>query len=361
MRQNTRNDVRVSIGLDLGDRKSLAVGVTRGGEIVVEERVLTTRDALKTLFSKIEGPARVILEAGTHSPWVSALLEELELDVVVANPSNAGRALAANGRKTDRLDAITLATLGFDSVRLLRPIKHRGRKAQCDLAIVKARHCAVRMRTQSINAVRCLVKSSGERLPSCSSESFAHKAREGIPDDLRPALLPLLDHIAELTKLIHSYDKQVKALAEKYPETERLQEIGGVGPLISTAFVLTIDDPKRFKKSRNVGAYVGLVPREHASGDQAPQLRISKAGNKYLRELLLSAAHYILGPFGDDCDLRRFGERVGARGGPKGKKRAATAVARKLAVVMHRIWISGEHYEPFRSSKPKRKPKQMSA
>lgn len=347
MRKDTLSGPRISIGLDLGDRFSYVIGTSREGEIVLEDRVPTSRDALGEYFGSLEAGTRIVCEAGTHSPWVSALLEELELEVIVANPSQAGRALAANGRKNDRLDALTLATLGFDSVALLRPIKHRGREAQNDLAVLKARDCAVRLRTRAINTVRGLVKSRGHRLPSCSSPSFHRQVLEAVPEDLHEALLPLIAHVGELTALIRTYDRKIEELGEKYAETKLLRGIPGVGPLIALAFILVIDDPRRFERSRDLGAFLGLVPRQHESGERSPQLRISKAGNTYLRQLLVSAAHYILGPFGGDCELRRFGQRVGSRGGPKGKKRAVVAVARKLAVVMHRLWLTKKPYDPF--------------
>lgn len=350
MEDHTQKSRRLSIGIDLGDRNSYVVGVTRDGEIVIEDKKIpTTREAFRAYFADLAPKTRVICEAGTHSPWVSALLESLGLKVIVANAHHAGRALAANDKKNDRTDALTLATMGLDaaSLRLLRPLKHRGEKAQADLAVIRARSCAVAARTQMINAVRGLVKSSGERLPSCSADAFYRKVLDVVPSKLKPAVDPLIRQIGELTSTIREYDATIKELSERYPETEKLRAIGGVGPLIALAYVLTIDDPKRFRFSRDVGAYLGLVPRQWASGDSAPQLRITKAGNTYLRQLLVSGAHYILGPFGPDCELRRFGFRIGSRGGRKGKKRAVVAVARKLAVVMHRLLLTGEPYDPF--------------
>lgn len=351
MAQDTRSTPRVSMGLDLGDRYSYVAAVTQAGELVTEDRVATTRKAFRERFSKVDGDTRIILEAGTHSPWVSGLLQELGLDFVVANPRNAGRAIAANGKKNDRADALTLAGLGFNCVKLLRPITHRSPKAQEDLAVVRSRALAVRMRTMAVNSVRGIVKSSGHRLPAGSAASFHHKVVAAIPEELRAAVMPLVEHIGKLTQLIRSYDKQIKTLAENYPEARQLRGIHGVGSLVGLAYLLVIDDPGRFRRSRDVGAYLGLVPKQRESGDDSPQLRITKAGDSYLRQLLIGSAHYILGRFGPDCELRRFGERVGCRGGPKGKKRAATAVARKLAVIMHRMLVTGESYDPFYHAK----------
>lgn len=347
----TKNSTKVSIGLDLGDHNSYVVGVKRDGEIMFEDKkVPTTKEAFRKFFSSCCDPksAQVVFEAGTHSPWISSLLESLGLKVIVANPTIAGRIIAANGKKNDRIDALTLATLGFDSLRLLRPIKHRRARSQNDLAVIRARNCAVGVRTQLINCVRGLVKCSGERLPKCGAPSFHRKVADSVPSALKPAIEPLLQQIGELTALIRGYDRTIEQLCNRHPETKRLQAINGVGPLIALAFVLTIDDPKRFRSSRDVGAYLGLVPRQFQSAECALQLRISKAGDTYLRQLLVIAAQYILGPFGEDCELRRFGLRVASRGAAKGKKRAVVAVARKLAVLMHRLLLSDDGiYDPF--------------
>jgi transposase len=174
-------------------------------------------------------------------------------------------------------------------------------------------------------------------------------ARELIPEDLAPALLPLLDTLTQLTARIRAYDKKIRELCDKsYPETAQLRQVTGVGPITGLAFVLTLEDPGRFKKSRIVGAFVGLVPRKDQSGDRDPELPITKAGDPMLRQLLVQSAHYVLGPFGPDCDLQRFGKRLESRGGKNAKKRAVVAVARKLAVLLHSLWKTGEEYEPLR-------------
>ena len=290
---------------------------------------------------------RVVLEAGTHSPWISALLKECGHEAVVANPHRAGAFLATNERKNDRLDARTLAQLGFYAVSLLRPIQHRSQDAQEDLAVIRARAAVIRSRALLVNAVRSLVKVQGYRLPSCSTASFAHKVTPHVPRGLKAALQPLLQQIAKLTGTIKDYDQKISALCAKYPETDLLRQITGVGPLTAITFLLTLEDPKRFARSRTVGAFVGLTPRQCESGDRSPQLRITKAGNSYLRQTLVSAAHYILGAHGPDCNLRRQGEKLRARGGKRAKKQAIVATARKLAVLMHRLWLTGETYDPF--------------
>jgi transposase len=189
-------------------------------------------------------------------------------------------------------------------------------------------------------------------LPKCPARSF-HKRRalRHIPDALLPALGPILEQIGSLTERIRQYDRKLEAISEEhYPETGLLRQIEGIGPLRALTFVLTLEDPHRFERSRSVGAYLGLVPATARSGDRDPQKRISKEGDEMLRRLLVSGAHYILGPFGSDSDLRRHGEKIASRGGKNAKKRAVVAVARKLAVLLHSLWVSGEVYEPLRNA-----------
>ncbi len=287
----------------------------------------------------------MVLEVGCHSPWISRQLEAEGFEVIVANPRRV-RLIAGSDKKSD--DAEQLARLGRLDPGLLSPIVHRGERAQRDRVLLLARDGLVRARTQVINQVRGFAKSLGTRLPSSSSGAFAKRVRGAVPSDLFPGLAGMLGMIEQLTVEIRSMDREVERLCkERYEVTGVLRQIAGVGPLTALAFVLTLEDPHRFAKSRDVGAYLGLRPRQRDSGGRRPQLRITKAGDALLRRLLVSAAQYILGPFGPDTDLRRFGLRLAERGGKAAKKRAAVAVARKLAVLLHRLWITGEGYQPI--------------
>ena len=195
----------------------------------------------------------------------------------------------------------------------------------------------------------------GLRLPSCAAEALPRRVRALELGGLTEALLPLMTVIETLTAEITGYDRRLAALiATDYPVAQQLQAIAGVGPLTALAYVLLIDDPTRFARSRDVGAFFGLVPRLDASGALDPQLRITKAGDPLGRRLLVTAAQYILGPFGPPCTLRRYGEALASRGGPKGKKRAVVAVARKLAVLLHRLWVTGRPYDPNGGTPPER-------
>lgn len=335
----------LTIGLDLGDRSSWVCELDVRAQVVTCGSVPTTPVGIEAYFGG-RAPCRVVLEVGTHSPWVSRLLERLGHETIVANPS-AVYGKRRRKRRNDATDAEYLARQGRADPLLLHPIRHRGPDSQKHLGMLRARDTLVSTRTKLVNHVRGSVKAMGSRIQRCSASAFAHKARQQIPAELEPALEPVLEMIAELTKRISSFDREIeKVVEQQYPEARRLQQIKGVGPVTALAFTLLIEDPHRFQRSRDVGAYFGLVPRLDESSESQPQLRITKTGDKLGRRLLVSAANYILGPFGPECDLRRHGELIAARGGKNAKKRAAVAVARKLSVMMHRLWIRGEAYDP---------------
>jgi transposase len=343
------NNSTFFIGIDLGDKFSVIVILDQEGEVIEESRIPTTRNTFKHKFANLQ-PCRSAMEVGTHSRWASQILKELGHEVIVADARKL-RLIYENPQKGDRADAEYLARLSRLDPRLLSQVYHRGTQAQAHLAVLRSRDILVRARTMLINHVRGMVKSTGARLPSCSAPSFHKKSPESIPDELLPALLPILDQIASLTKQIYAYDYQIEKLCvESYPETGLMRPVSGVGYLTSLAYILTLEDPHRFLKSREVGPCIGLVPKRDQSGDRDPQLRITKTGNKFLRRLLVTSAQYMLGPFGQDCDLRRWGLKLAQRGGKNAKKRAVVAVARKLAVLLHHLWVTGEVYEPFYSS-----------
>lgn len=334
------------VGLDLGDRWGEYCALGWEGEVVERGRVRMVRETLVKRFA-LWGRVRVVMEVGTHSPWVSRALCGLGQEVIVANARQV--ALIARGaRKSDRVDAETLARLGRVDVSLLRPIRHRGEAAQQERSLLRSRDALVRARAQLINSVRGTVKAWGERLPACSAPAFARRAAERVPEPLRRALSPLLEAIAELSVRIRALEREVESQVEqRQGELGAMRQVQGVGALTVLAFAATVEDPSRFAKSREVGPYLGLVPRRHQSGAKDPELPISKQGDAYLRRLLVSSAHYILGPFGPDSDLRRYGQRLIARGGKGAKKKAVVAVARKLAVLLHHLWVTGEIYEPL--------------
>jgi transposase len=343
----SKGRTKMTAGVDLGDRYSyLCLIHTENGEVIEEGRLRTTPETFRRHFTS-EQPMRIAIEAGTHSPWVSRLLKECGHEVLVANARKL-RLIYSNKRKTDEIDAENLARLARVDPKLLYPLNHRGEDSQAHLAIIRSREALVGSRTQLVNHVRGAVKSFGARLPKCPARSFHKKAVAHIPEALRPALGPILEQIGSLTERIQDYDRQLEMISkEHYPETELLRQVEGVGALTALAFVLTLEDPYRFAKSRSVGAYLGLVPARDQSGDRDPQKHISKEGDEMLRRLMVSSAHYILGPFGSDSDLRRHGEKIASRGAKNAKKRAVVAVARKRSVLLHRLWVSAEVYKPL--------------
>lgn len=310
----------------------------------------TTKQAMAEVFSAL-AKCRMALEVGTHSPWVSRLLASLGHEVIVANARQV-KLITQSSRKNDKLDAQTLARLARVDPQVLRPIQHRSAAAQQDLMVIRVRAALVEVRTALVNHARGLAKAVGERLPKCDADSLEVERLSALPAGLQAVLQPVLEEVESLTEKIHSCDKEIEQIArEKYPETARLKQVSGVGTLIALTFVLTVEDPSRLGKSREVGCYVGMRPKSQQSGESQPQLRISKEGDVYLRQLLVQGAHYIVGRRGPDTDLKRWGLQLCARGGKNAKKRALVAVGRKLAVLLHRLWVSGEVYEPLRNSK----------
>jgi transposase len=338
----------ITVGLDLGDRFSHYCMLNEDGDAIESGRMQTTEAALRRHFEG-EPRMRIALECGTHSPWISRLLEQWGHEVIVANARKI-RAITASESKNDKNDADKLARFAFCDPRLLSPIRHRSPERQQDLNLIQARSTLVRARTMIVNALRGLVKSAGGRLPACSPQGFETRVASSIPPALAEAARPLLNQIAALTASIREMDRGIEQLGNRYAEIKLLRTVPGVGPLIAAAYVLTLDRPDAIQHSRQAGAFLGLRPRQSQSGDSDPQRRISKTGNVYLRSLLVQAAHYVLGRFGPDSELRRWGLKLAASGGKRGKKRAIVAVARKLAVILHRIWQTGSSWQAFPQS-----------
>lgn len=353
-----RNDsTEFFVGIDLGDKDNDIVVIDSSGKVTEAVSLENTMLRMNEFFDRFKEPGkvRVAIETGTHSPWVSAGLEERGFVVLVGNARKL-RMIWDQTNKTDSGDAEMLARIVRFDPKLLSPIRHRSRTAQMDLAVLKTRDILVRSRTSLIQFVRGISKSAGKRLSPCSAPSFPRKVVEEIPEDLLPAVIPCLKMIEDLTKEIRRLDKEIEALCVNCyaEETGALRQIDGVGPITSLAFVLTLEEPSRFARSRDVGPFLGLTPKRDQSGETDKPLSITKAGNSYLRQLLVGSANYILGPFGPDCELRRYGERIASRGGKVAKRKANVAVARKLAVLMHHLWKNHGEYAPFYNANRKK-------
>ncbi len=338
----------ITVGMDLGDRKIAVCVLDEEGRKVEEVEIANTESGVKKFISGYQGySVRVAMETGTHSPWVSRMLKREGCEVLVGNARKL-RMIWKSARKSDRRDAEMLARVARYDRELLSPVQHRNEQAQADLAFIRSRDVLVRVRCKLVNHVRSVVKTFGGRVPSCSTDAFSRKAEEYIPVSLKEALMPLIGEIQRLGEQIKRYDRLIVSLGEdRYPETKVLAQVTGVGTLTALAYVLTLEDDQRFKKSRTVGAFLGMVPRRDQSGDTDKQLRITKAGNGYMRRLLVGCAHYILGPFGPDSDLRRHGMKLTARGGKNAKRRSVVAVARKLSVLLLRLWKTNGLYDPL--------------
>jgi len=338
-----------TVGMDLGDKTSRYFGLDQDGNQTREAGVATTTKALTTVFGKMPR-SRIALEVGTHSPWVSRLLESLGHEVIVANARRV-RVISDSNRKNDKMDARLLARLARVDPELLYPIRHRGERAQQHLAMIRSRAVLVDGRTALINSVRGQAKSFGERLGKFDADQMRVEKLEKLPEGMQAALGPVLEIVEQMTKKIHEYDKQLAEIGRtEYPETALLEQISGVGLLIALTYVLTLEDPWRFGRSRDVGPYLGLRPKQKESGESKPQLSITKEGDEYLRRLLVQGAHHILSTRSPDTDLKRWGLTLAGNGSKKGKKRAVIGVARKLAVLLHHLWVSGEVYEPLRQN-----------
>ena len=342
----TASPVR-TIGIDLGDQQSAFCVVDADGQSLEEGSVPTNRSAFADRFGA--GPSsRVVIEASSHSLWASRCLAELGHEVIVANPRQV-HLISKSERKSDRNDARMLARLGRADPKLLRPVRQRTERSFATRAVLSSRWQLVATRTRLINHVRAETKALGNRIPSCWSEIFTRRCRLHLPEGIRASVEPLLEVLDEIQKRINGYDQEIDRLCkEEYPETKVLRQVTGIGPVIALTYVATVEDPSRFSRSRVLGAYLGLTPRTYQSGQRDPQLRISKRGDNGLRSLLVSGATYVMRRTSPDCDLKRYGKRLARGGSPRDRARARVAVARKLAVLLHRLWVTGEVYQPIR-------------
>lgn len=340
---------RLTIGLDLGDRSSRYCILDDAGEVVSEGALPTIKTGFNSLFEKMPA-SRIALEVGTHSPWVSRHLAALGHEVIVANAHKV-RLITESVRKNDRVDAQQLARLARVDPKLLSPIQHRGEEAQRDLAVIRARGEVVAARTALINSVRGMVKPLGERLPGCDADRVGERLGESLTGEVREIVEPLLKTARFMSEMIALYDQKIAAIAKRYPEVELLTQVYGVGTLIGLTYILTIEDASRFAHSRDVGAFLGLQPKQRESGNSKPELGISKSGDRLLRSLLVQGAHCMMRRGAADSDLRAWALKKLGVGGKKAKRRIVVAVARKLAVLLHRLWVTGEVYDPLYNRK----------
>ena len=347
-----------TVGLDLGDLNSNACMLNRAGIEVGEFLVGTTPEGFEQFFRELPAGSLIVLEVGTHSPWASRLLRELGFIVRVVN----ARKISKRRIKTDRRDARMLARKGYDESSDLVEVRHRGEQQQKDLLVVQVRATLVGTRTDLINTARGTVKGFGYRLEAMDTDNVTAALADDLPADIAGPIKGLLRMVESINLELELLDDGIKKLIDQYPVTQQMMKIGSVGPVTALTFVLTISEVERFSSSRTVGVAMGLTPDKNQSGQNDPQMGISKAGNEYMRGLLVQCAQLTLSKKGKDSDIRRWGLKL-AGNGKDGhqKKRAVVAVARKLAVLMHTLWSSGAAYDPFYNSKREAKKRQAKA
>lgn len=342
-RTAVENDI--TIGMDLGNKKHVICALGKNGKVIWRKEVANTPEALKPFFEENKG-ATVAMETGLCCRWISSLAKACGCDVLVGN----ARKLAAiwqSKKKNDENDALMIAKLARADRELFHPVHLRDDERHEMVQIIELREVTVSQRTQAINSVRGLCKAQGVFIPKCDAGCFHKVAQDAIPKDAIWKFKPMLKQIKETSDTVKRYDVMLEKYARTYFETEvgLLRSIPGVGAVTSCAFVAHIADPKRFGKARDAGAYFGLTPAQDQSGDKDAPKRITKTGSTLVRHLLVTAANYILRASSPDTALKRHGERICLRGGKIARRKAKTAVARKLAVIMLAILKSGKAYE----------------
>lgn len=332
-------------GIDLHLKSSEVYVVDESGEASERARVPTTEASLRRWFGG-RAPMRICIEASGLSPWVGRVLTELGHEVIVANAQRV-RLIAESTLKNDKVDAETLARLVRMDPALLCPIRHRSEETQRLRGMLRVRRALINSRTTCLNTARGLLRSFGHRVPGRRPERLARALTTGkVPEELCALVAPLVATALELDEKVQALDGEVIELGRGFPEVERFQQVPGIGPLVALAFVLCIEDPRRFGSSRDIPSFLGLRPRMRESAERSHFGSITRQGDAEMRRLLVQAAHGCLRSH-QDTDLKRWAEELAGR---IGKKKAVVALARKLAVVLHHLWVSGEDYQALRQA-----------
>lgn len=333
-----------TIGIDLGDKTNCYCEIDHSGKVIDQGSVVNRPEPMK-VFMREHSESVLVVETGPQTGWVVDLSRDLGVKMIVAN-SRKTASIWKSRNKSDRHDAQELARLARADESLLSPVTMRQRKSRLDLVVIKAREALVEQRTHLVNAMRAMSKNFGYFLKTTSAKCFENQI--DIPQELKKSLEGLVKVVKALNVQIKRYDRAIETMGKNYPETQKLRKIKGVGPITSLAYVLLLEDHRKFNKSRDVGAYLGLKPRRDQSGEMDKQLGISKVGSALLRRLLVNCSQYILAR-GEDSELKRFGQKLAKRGGRAAMKKAVIAVARKLAVLLHALWKSDEPYQALKT------------
>lgn len=335
------------VGLDIGKRKAHACVTTEDGTIVDEKSIVQRRDELAVFFSKYP-KSRILIEASTSSEWVARYLTSLEHEVIVADPRFRLMYAAGDKKiKTDRRDARALAVAL--RVGAFRRAHRKSDDARALALKVKLRAGLVRARTRLIQQVRAACEYEGVILEKCNTRYFTDIVlEERLPDVLANSLEPSILQIASLQEAIGAIDAEIEGVAETDAAVIRLKSVRGIGALTATAFRATLDDVERFKSAKEMTSFLGLVPSQNSSGDAQGRLgRITKTGDGLVRSYLVEAAHLIMSKRSPDTALKRWALRVAAR---RGKKKAAVALARKLARILFAMWRDGSEFDASKTN-----------
>jgi transposase len=329
-------------GIDLHQNETEICVLDDSGAFVERARVKTSRETLRRRFDGL-APMKVAMEAGGSSPWVARLIESMGHDVVVCAPRRV-RLIAESTMKTDEIDAEVLARLVRVDEGFLGRVTHRSESAQLQRGLMTARTALVSARSKWVHSARGILRSFGFRVPGGHTSRFHLRcAKVEMPDDLRAVVQPLLNQVEQVSAEIQAIEERLKSIAEANPIVQHLQKVPGVGTIVALYFVASIDDPDRFQRSRDVAAFFGLRPSLRGSGEICHYGRITKEGDPEMRRLLIQAAHGMINSR-KRCALQQWALNIAAR---RGKKKALVALARKLAVLLHHLWATGEVFQPF--------------
>lgn len=330
------------IGLDVS-MKETAVSIRRDGKRVWRGKCLSDPAAVATLLRKhASSPARVVFETGPLSVWFYHALCEEGLPAICIDARHAKAALDMAANKTDANDADGLAHLA--EVGFYREVRVKGFDSMLTRTLVAARTKLVRIKTELSNQIRGLMKTFGLVVPAGKGSRFEAHVRELLADraDLAAIIMPLLDVWLSMRLQVAELGRRLVFDARRSEACQLLMSIPGVGAVTAISFATAIEDPANFRSSRSVGAWLGLTTRRYQSGQVDYDGHISKRGDRHVRSLLYEAATVILTRSSADSALRTWGLKLRER---IGFKRAAIAVARKLAVTMHAMLRSGEMFD----------------
>lgn len=343
-----------AIGIDVSDRKSKVCVMAKAEgspKVVLETTIPTTKEGLSKFLATQDKATPVTFETGAHCRWMSDVASSAGFKVYVANPCRL-RMITESKTKNDANDARTLARMTLADVGLLHPVKLRSAEHQKMINLHELRNGLVKERTSAIVQLRGIAKSMGFRIPKCSTECFHKLDTSSWPQDFKDVAWPMMKHLKQLAITVKTYEKQIRKLAATptfKAQVDRLMEIRYVGLFVATGFVAVIGgDVERFERARDVGPWLGLVPKQDQSGDVDRQCHVTKAGSPFMRRLLTESAQMILREGSDDTDLKAKGLRICQRGAKIAKRKAVTAVARSLAVMMVAMLKKpGEPYKPL--------------